>query len=77
MKVCCGVIVGMGEEQTDRVGLLLTLANLDHHPESVPVNLLVKIEGPPLADTEDLDIFEFIRCIAAERTLKPRSMVRL
>ena len=49
MKVCCGGIVGMGEEQTDRVGLLLTLANLDHHPESVPVNLLVKIEGTPLA----------------------------
>lgn len=77
MKVCCGGIVGMGEEQTDRVGLLLTLANLDHHPESVPVNLLVKIEGTPLADTEDLDIFEFIRCIAVARILMPRSMVRL
>jgi len=77
MKVCCGGIVGMGEEQTDRVGLLLTLANLEHHPESVPVNLLVKIEGTPLADTEDLDIFEFIRCIAVARILMPRSMVRL
>ncbi|MDX2476728.1 MAG: biotin synthase BioB, partial [Gammaproteobacteria bacterium] len=77
MKVCCGGIVGMGEEQTDRVGLLLTLANLDHHPESVPVNLLVKIEGTPLADTEELDVFEFIRCIAVARILMPRSLVRL
>ncbi len=77
MKVCCGGIVGMGEEQTDRVGLLLTLANLEQHPESVPVNLLVKIEGTPLADTEELDIFEFIRCIAVARILMPRSLVRL
>ena len=77
MKVCCGGIVGMGEEQTDRVGLLLTLANLDHHPESVPVNLLVKIEGTPLANTEELDVFEFIRCIAVARILMPRSLVRL
>ena len=77
MKVCCGGIVGMGEEQTDRVGLLMTLANLDVHPESVPVNLLVKIEGTPLADTDDLDIFEFIRCIAVARILMPCSLVRL
>lgn len=77
MKVCCGGIVGMGEEQTDRVGLLQTLANLDHHPESVPINLLVKIEGTPLADTEELDIFEFIRCIAVARILMPASFVRL
>lgn len=77
MKVCCGGIVGMGEEQTDRVGLLMTLANLAHHPESVPVNLLVKIEGTPLAETEELDVFEFIRCIAVARILMPSSLVRL
>jgi len=77
MKVCCGGIVGMGEEQTDRVGLLMTLANLERHPESVPVNLLVKIEGTPLAETEELDIFEFIRCIAVARILMPASLVRL
>jgi len=77
MKVCCGGIVGMGEEQTDRVGLLMTLANLEHHPESVPVNLLVKIEGTPLADTAELDVFEFIRCIAVARILMPASLVRL
>ncbi len=77
MKVCCGGIVGMGEEQTDRVGLLMTLANLEHHPESVPVNLLVKIEGTPLAETEELDVFEFIRCIAVARILMPASLVRL
>ncbi|NOY16808.1 MAG: biotin synthase BioB [Gammaproteobacteria bacterium] len=77
MKVCCGGIVGMGEEQTDRVGLLMTLANLEYHPESVPVNLLVKIEGTPLAETEELDIFEFTRCIAVARILMPASLVRL
>ena len=77
MKVCCGGIVGMGEEQTDRVGLLQNLANLEHHPESVPINLLVKIEGTPLADTEELDIFEFIRCIVVARILMPASFVRL
>ncbi|MEA1889542.1 MAG: biotin synthase BioB [Pseudomonadota bacterium] len=77
MKVCCGGIVGMGEEQTDRVGLLMTLANLEHHPESVPVNLLVKIEGTPLAETDELDTFEFIRCIAVARILMPASLVRL
>ncbi len=77
MKVCCGGIVGMGEEQTDRVGLLMTLANLEYHPESVPVNLLVKIEGTPLAETEELDVFEFIRCIAVARILMPSSLVRL
>jgi biotin synthase len=59
MKVCCGGIVGMGEEQTDRVGLLMTLANLEHHPESVPVNLLVKIEGTPLAETEELPLLVY------------------
>ncbi len=77
MKVCCGGIVGMGEEQADRAGLLQQLANLPEHPESVPVNLLVKVEGTPLAAEEDLDPFEFVRTIAVARILMPRSHVRL
>ena len=77
MKVCCGGIVGMGEEQSDRVGLLQALANLDPHPESVPVNLLVKIEGTPLQSADELDVFEYIRCIAVARILMPQSLVRL
>jgi biotin synthase len=77
MKVCCGGIVGMGEEQSDRVGLIQALANLDPHPESVPVNLLVKIEGTPLQSADELDVFEFIRCIAVARILMPQSLVRL
>ena len=77
LKVCCGGIVGMGEAQSDRIGLLQALGNLDPHPESVPVNLLVKIEGTPLEDTDDLDVFEFIRCIAVARILMPHSLVRL
>ena len=59
MKVCCGGIVGMGENRNDRVGLLQQLANLPEHPESVPINMLVKIEGTPLSDVDDLDPFEF------------------
>ena len=55
----------------------MTLANLEYHPESVPVNLLVKIEGTPLAEAEELDVFEFIRCIAVARILMPSSLVRL
>ncbi len=77
MKVCCGGIVGMGEAENDRVGLLLTLANLPEHPESVPINLLVKVEGTPLANAADLDPFDFIRTIAVARILMPRSHVRL
>lgn len=77
MKVCCGGIVGMGEAENDRVGLLLTLANLPEHPESVPINLLVKVPGTPLADTPDLDPFDFIRTIAVARILMPHSYVRL
>lgn len=77
MKVCCGGIVGMGEEQSDRVGLLLQLANMQPHPESVPINLLVRIQGTPLAEQEDLDPFEFIRTIAVARILMPASHVRL
>lgn len=77
MNVCCGGIVGMGEGIIDRAGLLLTLANLPEHPESVPINLLVKIEGTPLAHEEDIDPFDVVRCIAVARILMPRSHVRL
>ncbi|ASK35261.1 biotin synthase BioB [Alloalcanivorax mobilis] len=77
MKVCCGGIVGMGEGRDDRVGLLQQLANLPHHPESVPINMLVKIEGTPLADVDDLDPFEFVRTVAVARILMPESYVRL
>jgi biotin synthase len=77
MKVCCGGIVGMGEEEGDRVGLLLQLANMAEHPESVPVNMLVKVEGTPLAGQADLDPFDFIRTIAVARLIMPRSHVRL
>ena len=77
MKVCCGGIVGMGEEVTDRAGLLQQLVNMPEHPESVPINMLVKVEGTPLADEVDLDPFDFIRTIAVARILMPQSHVRL
>ncbi len=77
MKVCCGGIVGMGESAADRVGLLTTLANLDPHPESVPINNLVRIPGTPLADAKELDPFDFIRTIAVARILMPTAYVRL
>jgi biotin synthase len=77
MKVCCGGIVGMGEGEQDRAGLLMTLANLPDHPESVPINMLVKVEGTPLADAPDLDPFDFIRTIAVARIMMPKSHVRL
>ena len=77
MKVCCGGIVGMGEDQADRVGLLLTLANLNPHPESVPINNLVKVAGTPLAEQEDIDPFDFVRTVAVARILMPKSYVRL
>lgn len=77
MKVCCGGIVGMGEEEDDRVGLLLQLANMNEHPESVPINMLVKVSGTPLAEQADLDPFDFIRTIAVARILMPASHVRL
>jgi len=77
MKICSGGIVGMGEDQGDRAGLLQQLANLPQHPESVPVNMLVRVEGTPLADQEDLDPFEFIRTIAVARIMMPASHVRL
>ncbi len=77
MTVCCGGIVGMGEDRGDRVGLLQELHKLDPHPESVPVNLLVRVAGTPLADEADLDVFELVRTIACARILMPRSRVRL
>lgn len=77
MKVCCGGIVGMGEEVNDRAGLLQQLANMTEHPESVPINMLVKVDGTPLADEADLDPFDFIRTIAVARILMPKSHVRL
>jgi biotin synthase len=77
MKVCSGGIVGLGEQSKDRTSLLIQLANLKRQPESVPINMLVKIEGTPLADVEDLEHFDFIRCIAVARIIMPKSHVRL
>ncbi|MBY6063121.1 biotin synthase BioB [Pseudidiomarina sediminum] len=77
MKVCAGGIVGMGESRRDRAGLLQQLANLPKHPESVPVNMLVKVKGTPFAELDDLDPFEFVRSIAVARILMPQSFVRL
>ncbi|WMN60081.1 biotin synthase BioB [Pseudoalteromonas xiamenensis] len=77
MKVCSGGIVGMGEQAADRFGLLLNLANLPKQPESVPINMLVKVKGTPLENVDDLDHFEFIRTIAVARIMMPKSYVRL
>jgi biotin synthase len=77
INVCCGGIVGMGEARSDRAALLQQLACQTPHPESVPVNLLVRVEGTPLADESALDPFEFVRTIAVARILMPQSHVRL
>jgi len=77
MKTCCGGIVGMGESREQRAGLLQALATLPAHPDSVPINRLVQVEGTPLAGTVELDPFEFVRTIAIARILMPKSMVRL
>jgi biotin synthase len=77
MKVCSGGIVGMGEEQKDRAGLLMGLANLPKQPDSVPINMLVKVAGTPMESEEDLDPFEFLRTIAVARIMMPKSYVRL
>jgi biotin synthase len=77
IKVCSGGIVGMGESVSDRAGLLQQLANLPQHPESVPINMLVKVEGTPLAEQENIDPIDFIRTIAVARILMPQSHVRL
>ncbi len=77
IKVCCGGILGMGESQDDRIKFLSFLASMNPQPESVPVNFLVKVEGTPLAQEEDVDVLEFIRTIAVARILMPKSRVRL
>jgi len=77
LKVCCGGIIGLGEARHDRAALLVTLANLPAHPDSVPINQLVKIAGTPLADAEALDPFEIVRCVAVARIMMPASRVRL
>ena len=77
LHVCCGGIVGMGESLTQRAGLIAQLAALDPQPESVPINLLVQVEGTPLADTEALDPLEFVRTIAVARICMQKSFVRL
>jgi biotin synthase len=77
MNVCCGGIVGMGETNADRAELLRTLANLPQHPESVPINLLVKVPGTPLSDAPETESFDVIRTVATARILMPRSYVRL
>jgi biotin synthase len=77
LSVCCGGIVGMGESRRHRAGLVAQLAHMQPHPESVPINMLVKVEGTPLSDQQDLDPFEFIRTIAVARVTMPASYVRL
>jgi len=77
IKVCAGGIVGMGESESDRAGLLQQLANMPEHPESVPVNMLVRVAGTPLENVEDLDPFEFVRTVAVARIMMPASFVRL
>jgi biotin synthase len=80
ISVCCGGILGLGEKETDRVGLLHVLATLPEHPESVPINALVTVEGTPLGDADDIDrvdAFDMARMIATARIVMPRTMVRL
>lgn len=77
IHVCCGGIIGMGESRRVRAGLVMELANLDPQPESVPINMLVKIPGTPMSDAGDLDPFEFVRTIAVARITMPTSHVRL
>ena len=77
VTVCSGGIIGMGETLEDRYGLLRQLSNQNPHPESVPINQLVKVEGTPLHKEKDLDVFDFVRMIATARIIMPKSMVRL
>lgn len=77
MNVCCGGIVGMGESRRDRVGLFQELANQEKHPESVPINMLVRVAGTPMENGDDLDPIEFIRSVAVARVMMPKSFVRL
>ena len=77
MKVCCGGILGMGEEESDRVDMLVTLANLAEPPESVPINMLMPIKGTPLGESVAVEPIEFVRIIALARIMMPKSYVRL
>jgi biotin synthase len=77
IHVCCGGIVGMGEGLDDRIGMIATLASLPVHPESVPINMLVRVEGTPLSDERPLDPLDFVRTIAVARICMPASVVRL
>ncbi|MDR2123225.1 MAG: biotin synthase BioB [Flavobacteriaceae bacterium] len=77
IKVCCGGILGLGETQKDRINLLVQLANLPIHPESVPINMLIKVKGTPLEQIKDLDPLEFIRSVAVARIIMPESYIRL
>jgi biotin synthase len=77
INVCCGGIVGMGESEVDRAKLLIQLANMPKHPESVPINMLVQVQGTPLHGTEALDPLVFVRTIAVSRIMMPSSRVRL
>ncbi|MCG8385417.1 MAG: biotin synthase BioB [Cytophagales bacterium] len=77
ISVCSGGIIGLGEKEEDRIGMLLTLANLPEHPESVPVNALVPVEGTPLEEQPRVSVWEMVRMIATARILMPKAMVRL
>jgi biotin synthase len=77
INVCCGGIVGMGESLDDQAGLIVALANLPKHPESVPINMLVRVEGTPLGEADAVDPIDFVRVIAAARITMPQSRVRL
>ena len=77
MNVCSGGIIGLGENLTQRAGLIAQLANMDPYPESVPINNLVKVEGTPLAETDDIDPLDFVRMIAVARITMPKAFVRL
>ncbi len=77
IQVCCGGIIGMGESREDRIELLIQLTKLPYIPKSVPINRLVRVEGTPLANVEEIDDFEFIRTIAIARIMLPKSVIRL
>jgi biotin synthase len=77
LEMCCGGIIGMGEDVKDRAGMLQVLASFDPHPESVPINTLVAVEGTPLAGRETIDSLELVRMIATTRIVMPKSRVRL
>lgn len=77
ITICSGGIIGMGETDRDRCAMLVELANLEPQPESVPINLLIPVEGTPLAEQKPVDVFELVRCIAVARILMPKSKVRL